>query len=129
MDKPIVLIVEDSKTMRDLMVDWLSQSLPDWIITAVDTGEMAVRTIQNVIPDFVLIDIGLPGMSGYTAAKKILAFSGKIKIIMLTADETIEDQPEVKSSGAVALVMKTRMFDQLIPLLVSLSRIENTKRS
>ena len=63
-----VLIVEDSELNRDLLVQILEGA---YELEVAADGETAVRARPRVRPDLILMDIGLPGMSGLDAAREI----------------------------------------------------------
>ena len=80
-----ILIVEDDSDLMAL-AQAILQTKGHLIMTA-STGQMALDWITNSKPDLVLLDIGLPDMSGVEVCKKIKSNSAtrKIPVIILTA--------------------------------------------
>ena len=79
-----ILLVEDQKLMR-IGIKSLFSDYPDLeIIGEAVNGKEAVEKAKLIKPDIVLMDIGLPDISGIEAAKQILEHNNNIKVIMLT---------------------------------------------
>ncbi len=107
MEKMIkIMLVEDQKLVRvgiKSLFDGVSNMK---IIKEVETGKEAIESAKLLKPDVVLMDIGLPDMSGIDVAKRILADNKKIKIIMLTSHSTEKEVTDSLLAGASAYVMK-----------------------
>ena len=101
-----VLMVEDHKLMR-VGLRSLFEEFPEiTIIAEAQSGKEAIEKIRESKPDVVLMDIGLPDMSGIEATKKILEQFDKIKIIMLTSHLTEQEVLDSLSAGASAYALK-----------------------
>lgn len=66
-----VLIVDDHDAVREALRDWIVASCTDVKIYEARAGEDALRLAERTAVDIVMMDIGLPGISGYDAARKI----------------------------------------------------------
>lgn len=66
-----------------------------------DTAEEGLRLAAEHIPVLILMDIGLPGMNGFEALKRLRAGSAtaSIPVIAVTASVTTHDQPKIMSAG------------------------------
>src|SRR5438477_8540245 len=89
MTKPRVLVVDDSRPMRMLLVDIVMRKGYQVVGEAPD-GEEAVAQYQdlarqNAEPDIVTMDIDMPKMDGLTAARTIIGRYPNAKIIMFTS--------------------------------------------
>lgn len=80
--KKQILIVEDEPKIAQLMVDYLQ--LEGFATTVLDSGAEAVATVQTLNPNFVILDVMLPGKDGLTICKEVRAFSD-VPIMMVTA--------------------------------------------
>jgi two-component system KDP operon response regulator KdpE len=79
------------------------------VIGAYD-GETALDLIEQERPDFVLLDIAMPGMDGFEVLKELRAFSD-VPVIMLTAKDDVIDKVKGLELGADDYV--TKPFDHL----------------
>lgn len=101
-----IMLVEDQKLMRVGIKSLFDDESGMEIIKEVETGKEAIEFARLLKPDIVLIDIGLPDMTGIELAKKILSDNKKIKIIMLTSHSTEKEVFDSLLAGASAYVMK-----------------------
>jgi two-component system, cell cycle response regulator DivK len=101
-----VLIVEDNDKNMKLARDVL-QAKGYRTLEAV-TGEEGVKLAKEKLPDLVLMDIQLPGISGIEAFKQIRADgkTARIPVIALTASVTPTDRSAISAAGFDAFVSK-----------------------
>ena len=101
-----VLMVEDHKLMR-VGLRSLFEEFPEIsIIAEAQSGKEAIEKIRQCRPDVVLMDIGLPDMTGIEATKKILEQFEGIKVIMLTSHISEQEVLDSLAAGANAYAMK-----------------------
>ena len=101
-----IMLVEDQKLMRVGIRSLFEDSETMEIIKETETAKEAIESARILKPDVILMDIGLPDMSGIEAAKKILTDNKKIKIIMLTSHTTEKEVMDSLTAGASAYIMK-----------------------
>ncbi len=84
------------------------------VVKAVGDGEQAVLAARELKPDFLLMDINMPRLSGIEAARQITA-ERPVPIVMLTAysDQAIVD--EAIAAGACAYLVKPVVVEQVAP--------------
>ena len=105
-----IYIVDDEKSIRDA----ISMALEDdYRITAFSEAESALEAIEKEAPDLVLLDIGLPGMSGIEALAEIKKRNSDILVIMITAYEDIDTVISAMKAGAYDYVVKPIHMDSL----------------
>ena len=86
-----ILIADDEIPFTDMMLIML-KSVGHKVVATARNGPDAIRMAEFCEPDLILMDIGMPGMDGITAAEKILA-KKSVPIIILTGtalDETMD---------------------------------------
>ncbi len=101
-----ILIVADDMMMRELMKDALVRD--DYIIEEVDNGLDALAAVRNSEPDMILLDVKMPGMSGFEVCSEIrtnLNMQG-ISVVMVTDLEDSESIEKAFSLGATAFINK-----------------------
>lgn len=97
--KPKVLVVDDNKSAARLLTI-LVEKLGGEVRTASD-GEEAVAMAAEFLPDLVLMDLGMPKMSGYEAARRIRQQPGgkRMTIAALTGWGKEEDRMRTQEAG------------------------------
>jgi len=118
--KITILIVEDHDQVRASLREWLSGIFPQVLFLESKTGEEAVDLIRANAPNIILMDIGLPGISGIEAIRKIKKFSPETHIVMVTIYESSHYQTDALAAGATAYVTKRKMHKELIPIIKKL---------
>ena len=115
-----VLIAEDEKRMNRALSELLRQE--GYEVTSVDNGEDALYEIEGDTYDLVVLDVMMPGMNGYSVAKKARESGIKTPILMLTAKSELDDKVEGLDSGADDYLTKPFMTKELLARLRALGR-------
>ena len=101
-----ILLVEDHKLMRVGLKSLFEEHKELEVISEAQSGKEAVENYKISHPDVILMDIGLPDISGIDAAKKIIENSSNAKIVILTSHLSEEEVMASLHAGACAYVMK-----------------------
>lgn len=101
-----VLLVEDHKLMRVGLKSLFEEQNDLEVISEAQSGKEAVENFRISHPDVVLMDIGLPDISGIKAAKKILEIDNNAKVVMLTSHLSEQEVMDSLLTGACAYAMK-----------------------
>ena len=84
--KPRLLIVDDSNVSRLMIRGRVAALQPDWEVIEAASGDEAVALVATVKPDFITMDVNMPGITGFEAAEKIRQTDQRVKIVILTAN-------------------------------------------
>ena len=114
MQKIRVLVAEDFAPFRRYVRSTLSQRPNLQIVGEVSDGEEAVQKAQELKPDLILLDVGLPTLNGIVAARQIRNFIPHVKIIFVTQESSAEMAEEAFNSGGRGYVLKTRAGSDLL---------------
>jgi two-component system, cell cycle response regulator DivK len=108
-----ILVVEDNNDNMTLIVDVLL-SLDYEVLQAKD-GEQGVSVANAEIPDVILMDLSLPRMDGWTAARTIKANQhlNHIPIIALTAHAMVGDRERALAAGCDDYISKPINLQEL----------------
>ena len=117
---PHILIVEDHQGVRQSLREWLELSFPDYQLLEANSGEEAVTMAQTMSPCLVIMDIGLPGMSGIEAAQGIKAAAPATRVVMLTIYDDEAHKADAAAAGVSAYVPKRKVQTELLPVLTRL---------
>ncbi len=83
---PLLLIVDDSRMSRMLIRAIVAETRPDWRIIEAASGDEAIRLADETPPDFVSMDVNMPGISGFEAAGRIRIRHPEARIALCTAN-------------------------------------------
>ena len=106
-----ILLVDDDAAFREVMAGELNRL--GYGVTAVSSGEEAVRWVAASEPDVVLLDLRLPAMGGLETLTAIHAESPAAEVIMLTGHGSIDTAIESIRMGAFDYVIKPCPLDEL----------------
>lgn len=81
-DSTHILIVEDEEKIAQLLADYLERE--GYRVSTLFTGDNAVETIRSTEPDFLVLDLMLPGKDGLSICREVRQFS-ELPVMMLTA--------------------------------------------
>jgi DNA-binding NarL/FixJ family response regulator len=109
-----ILIVEDSQSWRRAIRSIL-QECPDLaVICECSDGLEAIRKSEELQPDLVVLDIGLPSLNGLEAGRRIRKVTPGTKILFLTAHFSADLVREALQSGAFGYVVKSNAASDLL---------------
>jgi Response regulator containing a CheY-like receiver domain and an HTH DNA-binding domain len=110
-----VLVVDDFEDWRR-QVHSLLQARPAWqVIAEASDGSEAVQKAEDLKPDLILLDIGLPKLNGIEAARRIRQRSPSSKIIFLSQNSDLDFVRAAVGTGALGYVLKTDAGRELLP--------------
>lgn len=109
-----VLVVDDFEAFRRVVASILQKRPELQIICEVSDGLEAVQRAEEFQPDLILLDIGLPRLSGIEAARQIRKLVPESKIIFVTQESSPDVVQEVLGLGAYGFVVKTRAESDLL---------------
>lgn len=106
--------MDDFEPYRKFVSSLLDGRADLQIVGEVSDGLQAVESAQELQPDLILMDIGLPGINGIEAARRIRTGVPNAKIIFLTQESSPEVIQEAKSLGASGYVLKMEAETDLL---------------
>lgn len=109
-EKKKILVVDDAKFIREFLVKQLSNDYE--VITAGD-GKEGVKMFTKCCPDAVILDINMPKMHGVDALKQMIEKNPDARIIMLSAEDSLEVIDDCLNFGAKDYIVKPFGMDSL----------------
>jgi DNA-binding response OmpR family regulator len=82
------LVVEDDQDIRELISHTLATQ--GFVVTAVDTGLAGVEAVREHDPDLITLDLGLPGIDGIEACRRIREISDAYVVMITARDDEVE---------------------------------------
>jgi two-component system KDP operon response regulator KdpE len=107
-----ILVIDDEVSIVRAMQRTLSAHGYDVLTT--NNGEKALEMVQQHRPDLLLLDLGLPGMSGLDVCKQVRAQSNLPPIIVISVRNKERDKVEALDAGADDYVSKPFGIDELL---------------
>jgi PAS domain S-box-containing protein len=122
-----ILVVDDNQDAATSLAKYLTKVAGHQVKVAFDGAE-ALALARSFRPDFVLLDIGLPGMSGYEVAEKLRALpeTGGARLIAVTGWGDERDRHHSQASGIDVHLVKPINPDAIRELLVKLESSQPT---
>ncbi|WP_375445950.1 response regulator [uncultured Fibrella sp.] len=113
------MLVDDHAIVRDGVRLLLEQNDGLSIIDEANDGEEALEKLKahqanNTLPDVVLLDISLPGMSGIQAAQHITRLNKNIRVLMLSMHNNEDYILRAVEAGAIGYILKDSSSDEMI---------------
>jgi len=109
-----VLVVEDSEEFRKFICSTLGER-PEFQIVGEDAdGLQALQRADELQPDLILLDIGLPSLNGIEVARQILKLSPKSKILFVSQESSTDVVREALGTGAHGYVVKIDAGSELL---------------
>ncbi len=112
--KKTVIVVEDDRGLREQLTKILYTAPDIACIGAYASAENALPAIKEKVPNVVLMDIKLPGMSGIQCVAEIKKSFPAMYVIMVTAYEESERIFHALKAGANGYIIKSDSPDQLL---------------
>ena len=118
--RPCVLIVEDDEDAREL-IGWCMRAA-GWIVRGADDAESALLVAAALAPDAIVMDLGLPGISGLDAIRRLKddEFTKDVPVLVCTALSPAQAEPRAREAGCDAFLAKPCEPEDLRKLLESL---------
>jgi len=117
-----VLVVDDSEPFRRIVTSFLHLRPEVQVIIEASDGPEAVRKAQELQPDLIVLDIGLPQLNGIAAAKQIRDLSPQSRILFLSQESSLAVVEEAMRLGGWGYVLKADAGRDLQPAIDAVLR-------
>jgi two-component system, NarL family, nitrate/nitrite response regulator NarL len=119
-DKIQLVLIDDHPLFREGVAYTLRSEADIEVVGQGENAEEAIRLACNLLPDLILLDLGIPG-GGLHAAQTIAAACPATKIVMLTASTEEDDLMAALKAGARGYILKGVGARELVGILRSVS--------
>jgi DNA-binding NarL/FixJ family response regulator len=117
MNNPVdTIIIEDNELLRDSLKEAINKSSSIKCKNTFGSGEAALDYIgkEELVPEIILLDIGLPGMSGIELIPELKKLSPSSKIIIITVHDDDENVFNAICAGASGYLLKDLSSDKIV---------------
>jgi DNA-binding NarL/FixJ family response regulator len=112
-----VLVVEDHEWWRRYIASALEQAARWEVVGAVSDGIEALQKARDLKPDVILLDVGLPGVDGIQAARRMLAHDPGVRILFVTEQRSLDVAEAALCAGARGYIVKSDVGRELLPAM------------
>jgi DNA-binding NarL/FixJ family response regulator len=112
MDRPRVLLADDHRMLREAFTQLLESNCE--IVGAVGDGRALLTAAEELKPDIVVVDIGMPLLNGLDATRQLKRAMPDLKIIILTINEDPDLAAEAFRAGATSYLLKNSAASELL---------------
>jgi DNA-binding response OmpR family regulator len=118
-----ILVVDDNPEIVKLIAARLEQE--GYAIQTASTGEEALQLLDKSVPDLVLLDVSMPGISGFEVCTKIKATARlrELLVVLVTARDSVADKVQGLELGADEYITKPVRMAELSARLKALFRL------
>src|SRR5690349_7567403 len=109
-----ILICDDDQGMRDTLTAILRR---DYRVLTVSSGEAALTLVKDEDVDLILLDVRLPGISGFDVLRIVKENYSLIEVLMISAINEVETAVQAMKHGAYHYITKDFDYDQLRSLV------------
>jgi DNA-binding NarL/FixJ family response regulator len=113
----IILIVEDNRHMRQLLIEIVRQAFVQSTVLEAADASSATRLCRETRPDFVLMDVALPDGNGIALTAEIKSLLPTSKVVIVSNHRSRACEDAAATAGAAAYVFKDEVLDKLLPAL------------
>lgn len=120
-----ILLIEDHRLVREAVRDALCKEPDFTVVGEVGSGHEALESVQTLKPDVIILDIGLPDVSGIELTNQLLKAGCGARIVALSAYSEKHFVTEMLRAGAAAYVSKNAAGTDLIRAVRAVEGGEN----
>src|SRR5512140_3104307 len=108
-----ILIVDDHEVVRNGIRAYLETIKEFQVVGEAASGEEAIKLVQDLIPDIVLMDLIMPGMDGIETTRQVKKISPRTQVVVLTSYHEDEHIFPALKAGAISYVLKDMKMEKL----------------
>ena len=116
-----VMVVDDHPIMRDGLRDALEASGRFEVVGLAEDGEEAVRTVEGLRPEVIVMDVMMPVKDGIEACREIMELLPDTRVLMLTASNEEDAVIEAVAAGATGYLQKYSRSGELLEAVVDVA--------
>ena len=121
--KPIrVVLADDHSIIRSGIKKILQATEEILVVGEAEDGEAALKLVEAVDPDVLILDLEMPGMNGYDVAQHVRDHDLSVEILVLSAHTNSYSKKKMLDLGAKAYISKREAPERLVAAVVTAGR-------
>ena len=117
-----VFIVDDDESIRKAYTTIINSTSKFKVVADFDNCEDAIRAIKKQRPDIIMMDIGLPQMSGIEGTRAIFKMDSRIAVIIVSVHDEGQSVFEALKAGAAGYITKGANYTELLSALEEIDK-------
>jgi DNA-binding NarL/FixJ family response regulator len=110
-----IIVADDHEVVREGVRKLLAKSRPEWVVVGeAGEGVDALKVIRDTQPDVAVLDITMPGLSGFEVANRVSKLGLNTRLLIFTAHDFDRLACEVSHVGAHGYVLKSEAARNLV---------------
>jgi CheY-like chemotaxis protein len=101
-----VVVVDDEPSFLDVARSLLSQCPGVTVVGTATSGEQALELYSALRPEVVILDVQMPGMNGFEAARRLRSEGGGVRVLIVSAHDEPQYEAIARAAGAEAFMTK-----------------------
>jgi len=114
-----VLIADDERLFAEALELILAADERIQVIGRAHSGSEAIALASELAPDVVLMDLSMPGLSGFEAIEAIVGERPGCRVVVLSGSADPDDIAQAERAGATSYLTKERIADDLVPRVLA----------
>ena len=116
-----VMVVDDHPIMRNGLRDTLEASGRFEVVGLAEDGDEAVRTVEGIDPQVIVMDVIMPNKDGIDACREIMELLPDTRVLMLTASTEEDAVIEAVAAGATGYLQKYSRPEELVKAVLDVA--------
>ena len=112
-DAPTVVVVDDHPLWRQTLSSVIERGAAGRVIAEAADGETALRLVERLRPDLVVMDMHLPGMSGAAATAAVVEHHPTTRVLVLSSSDERSSVIDAVRAGAAGYLLKTAEAEEI----------------
>ena len=109
-----ILLADDHRVLLDALQTTLEQQADLEVVGTVTNGREAIELVDELVPDVVVIDVGMPELNGVDATRRITKDHPRTRVVALSTHRDGKHVMAMLDAGASAYVLKAEAGDELL---------------
>ena len=101
-----IVVVDDEPSFLDVARSVLSQYPDVTVVGTATSGEQALELYSALRPEFVIMDVQMPGMNGFETARRLLREAADVRVLIVSAHDEPQYEAIARAAGAEAFMTK-----------------------
>jgi DNA-binding NarL/FixJ family response regulator len=124
-DQIKIILADDHPLVRQGLRQVIEHEQGLFIVAECGDGESALAEIERQLPDVLILDVDMPGASGFDVLRRLREQRVETKVILLTVHDEIEFFNEALSLGAQAYILKDCAIEEVIKAIRAVADGQN----